>query len=124
MRASAAQMDTRQNRRTSMAYSVPCRFANMNRSAICNLRHNELLYVIIRVAGGARLGRQPPRWVTGGSIAGGLGSTAPQWPRPISLAIGAPPPAVACGQSWPRLRAARVGKETAPPVEQRNLCAR
>jgi hypothetical protein len=37
-------MDTRQNRRTSIAYSVPCRFANMNRSAICNLRHNELLY--------------------------------------------------------------------------------
>jgi hypothetical protein len=33
----------------------------MNRSAICNLRHNELLFVIIRVAG-ARLGRQPPRW--------------------------------------------------------------
>ena len=92
----------------------------MNRSAICNLRHNELLYVVIRVAG-ARLGRRPPRWVTGGSIAGGLVSTPPQWPRPISLAIGAPPPGVACGQSWPRPRTAQVGKETAPPVEQRNL---
>src|ERR1700693_2832560 len=102
MRASAAQMDTRQNRRTSIAYSVPCRFANMNRSAICNLRHNELLYVIIRVAG-ARPGRRPPRWVTGGSIAGGLGSTAPQWPRQISLAIGAPPPAGARRQVLARL---------------------
>jgi hypothetical protein len=45
----------------------------MNRSAICNSRHNKLLHVIIRVAG-VRLSRRPSRGVTGGSIAGGLGS--------------------------------------------------